>query len=163
DPDRRRLPPGAIHALRPHPRALALMPRTRTPDLKELLDEAYDRFARPEFIANDPIQVPKSFAERADAEVIGFLTATIAWGQRKTIIDNAWKLVHLMDETPHDFVMSASSTELGRLDRFVHRTFNGIDLRHFILGLRHVNTEYGGLENAFLLHEPRAAGLQPRA
>ncbi|MEO8589802.1 MAG: TIGR02757 family protein [Flavobacteriales bacterium] len=132
-------------------------------DTQRLLDEAYDRFARPEFIANDPIQVPKSFAERENAEVIGFLTATIAWGQRKTIIDNAWKLVRLMDNAPYDFVMHATEEDLSRLDHFVHRTFNRIDLRHFILGLRHMYSKYGGLEDAFLPEKSRAPSLEPRA
>lgn len=126
----------------------------RTPDLitvKPLLDEAYDRFARPQFIQDDPIQVPRSFAQRPDAEVIGFLTATIAWGQRKTIIANAWKLVRLMDEAPHDFVMNASPAELKRMGDFVHRTFNGIDLQHFLRGIRHLYREHGGIEEAFLM------------
>ncbi|MFN6115177.1 MAG: TIGR02757 family protein [Flavobacteriales bacterium] len=122
----------------------------RSRELKALLDEAYDRYARPAFIQDDPIQVPRSFNGRADAEVIGFLTATIAWGQRKTIISNAWKMVQLMDEAPHDFVMNASPTDLRRLQDFVHRTFNSTDLQHFVKGLRHVYTTYGGPENAFL-------------
>ena len=122
-------------------------------DIKSLLDEAYDRFARPAFIADDPIQVPRAFSKREDAELIGFLTATIAWGQRKTIIANAWKLARLMDDAPYDFVMNADARDLSQLDRFVHRTFNGIDLRHFILGLRYLNIEHGGLENAFLADE----------
>src|SRR5690606_22171525 len=87
---------------------------------------------------------------RADAETIGFLVATIAWGQRKTIIRNAWELVRLFDEQPHEFIMDASHQELDRLDRFVHRTFNGIDLRHFVLGLRHLYVTYGGIEEAFI-------------
>lgn len=124
--------------------------KLRTNDLKDLLDESYDRLARPSFIADDPLQVPRSFARRADAEMIGLLTATIAWGQRKTIIANAWKLVRLMDEAPHDFVLHASPAELKGLDGFVHRTFNGTDLRHFVRGLRHVHTVHGGLEAAFL-------------
>ncbi len=119
-------------------------------EVKELLDEAYDRLAHPGFVANDPIQIPRSFARREDAELIGFLTATIAWGQRQTIIANAKRMVSLMDEAPLDFVLNASINDLSRLDRFMHRTFNGIDLRHFILGLRHLNTTHGGLENAFL-------------
>jgi len=118
--------------------------------LSALLEEAYDRHARPTFIAEDPIQIPRSFAKREDAETIGFLTATIAWGQRKTIIANAKKLVMLMDEAPHDFILHATEEDLDRLYPFIHRTFNGIDLRHFILGLRHVFAEYGGIENAFL-------------
>ncbi len=129
------------------------MARRRGPDLndlKELLDAAYARFAVPDFIADDPIQVPRAFHQRADAEVAGLLTATIAWGQRKTIIANAWKLVRLMDETPHDFVMNASTAELKRLDSFVHRTFNGTDARQFILGLRHLHRAHGGIEAGFL-------------
>ncbi|MBL7980351.1 MAG: TIGR02757 family protein [Flavobacteriales bacterium] len=122
----------------------------RIHELKSLLDAAYERHARPDFSADDPIQVPRSFSARADAEVIGFLTATIAWGQRKTIITNAWKLVQLMDEAPHDFVMNASPTELRRLEGFVHRTFNSDDLLHFVKGLRHVYVTFGGLEDAFL-------------
>jgi len=129
---------------------VAVMHSRRRTDLKELLDEAYDRFARPSFIDLDPIHIPRSFTRREDAEVIGFLTATIAWGQRVTIINNAKKLVLLMDEAPHDFVMNATDTELDRIAPFVHRTFNGIDLRHFMLGLRHLYTDHGGLEDAFL-------------
>ncbi|MDQ3102021.1 MAG: TIGR02757 family protein, partial [Bacteroidota bacterium] len=74
----------------------------------------------------------------------------IAWGQRTTIINNSWKLVRLMDEAPHEFIMHATPQELAGLDRFVHRTFNGVDLRHFILAIRHLYTEYGGIEEAFL-------------
>jgi uncharacterized protein (TIGR02757 family) len=122
-------------------------------ELGELLNEAYERYATPAFIPDDPIQVPRAFATREDAEVIGFLTATIAWGQRKTIIANAWKLVRLMDERPHAFVMHADATDLKHLDRFVHRTFNSTDLRHFVRGLKHLYTHHGGLENAFLCED----------
>ncbi|MBK7945899.1 MAG: TIGR02757 family protein [Flavobacteriales bacterium] len=119
-------------------------------DLIALLDEAYERYARPEFIEHDPIRIPRMFAARKDAETIGFLTATISWGQRKTIISNAQKLVRLMDERPYDFVMNADATDLKHVGGFVHRTFNGTDLKHFIIGLRHLYVKHGGLETAFL-------------
>lgn len=138
--------------------------RTKDHDaLKALLDHAYERYARPDFIGEDPIQIPRSFSKREDAEIIAFLTATIAWGQRKTIIGNARKLVLLLDESPHDFIQNASPTELKRLAPFVHRTFNGVDLLHFVRGLRHLYATYGGLENAFLEAQPRASKLEPRA
>ena len=124
--------------------------KQRTADLQALLFDAYERYARPAFNADDPIQIPRSFARREDAEVIGFLTATIAWGQRKTIITNARKLVQLMDEAPHDFVMNADAKEMERLSAFIHRTFNGVDLAHFIRGTRHLYNTHGGLEEAFL-------------
>lgn len=149
--------------------ALTLPLRTMTvrkgkhSQLKALLDEAYDRHAHPGFIDADPIHIPKRFADRADAEVIGFLTATIAWGQRKTIIANANKLVALFDERPHQFILHASDSEINTVERFVHRTFNGTDLRHFIFALRHLYTTYGGLEDAFLPEQPRALRREPRA
>lgn len=119
--------------------------------LAALLEEAYAVHARPDFIADDPIQLPRSCNTREDAEVIGLLTATIAWGQRRTIIANAWKLMDLMDHAPHAFVMEAGASDLDRARRFVHRTFNGEDLRHFIRGIRHLYNNYGGLEEAFLV------------
>ncbi|QQR86361.1 MAG: TIGR02757 family protein [Flavobacteriales bacterium] len=128
----------------------AICEHLRPVDVKALLNEAYDRLANPAFIERDPVQVPRAFPKRADAEVIGFLTATIAWGQRTTIIANAWKLARLMDDAPHDFILNASATDLKRCDRFVHRTFNGGDLKTFTLGLRHLYHEHGGLEDAFL-------------
>ncbi len=135
------------------------MPRAPKEDseLRNLLEEAYQRFATPAFIANDPIQVPRAFSNREDAETIGFLTAAIAWGQRKTIIANAWRLVRLMDGAPHDFVMHASPKELRRTEGFVHRTFNGTDLQGFIRGLRHVYTAHGSMEAAFLPEEADAS------
>jgi len=128
--------------------------KSKQVQLKALLDDAYDRYARPDFIGEDPIQIPRSFSKREDAEIIGFLTATIAWGQRKTIIANARKLVVLLDESPHDFVLNASPEEMERLAPFVHRTFNGTDLRHFVEGLRHLYRMYDGLENTFLGPRP---------
>ncbi len=122
----------------------------RTKEVGVLLDEAYDRYARPSFIEADPIHIPKGFADRGDAEVIGLLTATIAWGQRKTIIANAGKLVQLLDGAPHAFVLNAGADDLAHLHRFVHRTFNGVDLVHFVRATGHLYRTYGGIEEAFL-------------
>jgi uncharacterized protein (TIGR02757 family) len=119
-------------------------------DLTKLLNASYARFAVPGFVEDDPIAIPRSFPERVDAETIGFLTATIAWGQRKTIIANARRLVDLMDGAPHAFVINAGEQDLARMDRFVHRTFNSTDLRHFVVGIRHLYSTYGGIEQAFL-------------
>lgn len=127
-------------------------------EVRDLLEDAYHRFATPAFIVDDPVQVPRAFALQEDAEVIGFLTATIAWGQRNTIIRNAWRMAELMDRAPHEFTMHASASELKRTSTFVHRTFNGADLRCFILALRHLYRKHERLEAAFLPENP---SIQP--
>lgn len=117
--------------------------------LKELLDEKYDLYDRPEFIESDPIQVPHLFTSKEDIEIAGFLTATIAWGQRKSIIANAHRLMQIMGNSPYDFVLKASSIHLEKVDNFVHRTFQGSDCSYFIHSLKNIYTHHGGLKNVF--------------
>jgi uncharacterized protein (TIGR02757 family) len=118
-------------------------------ELYELLENRYNRYNVPAYIDDDPIQVPHLFTRKEDIEISAFLTATIAWGQRKTIIKNAHELVRLMDLKPYDFILSAGTDDLHLFDRFVHRTFNGADCRFFIESLQHVYRHHGGLESVF--------------
>ena len=118
-------------------------------DLKDFLDEKVEEYNQPEFIETDPIQVPKQFAEKENIEIAGFLAATIAWGNRAAIIKNALRLMALLENQPHDFVLNASEKELDRLQKFVHRTFNGDDCIYFIRSLRNIYNNQGGLQAIF--------------
>ncbi len=121
-------------------------------ELKEFLDEKVLQYNRPEFIESDPIQIPHQFSKKEDIEISAFLTATIAWGNRKSILNNSKKLMDLLDNSPHDFVMHASENDLASLSNFVHRTFNGDDLQYFIKALQHLYKTEGGLETIFSEH-----------
>lgn len=114
-------------------------------ELKELLERLYDKYNRPEFIPDDPISVPHRYAERADREIAGFFAATIAWGNRKAIVRSGHRMMHFLDDAPADFVRNASERELNMLASFVHRTFNGGDLRDFVLALRRMEQLHGGI------------------
>lgn len=118
-------------------------------ELKDFLDSKVLQYQHPRFIESDPIQVPHTFSKKEDIEITGFLTATIAWGNRKSIIQNAKKMMQLMAESPYDFVMHHSPRDLERLSSFVHRTFNGTDLQHFVKALRHLYENHGGMETVF--------------
>jgi len=118
-------------------------------NLLSFLEEHYVRYCTSFFIDSDPIQVPHLFTRKEDIEIAGFLAATIAWGQRKTIIANAKRLMSLMEDAPYDFVMLASQKELKRLDSFVHRTFQPDDCLFFIYALRFIYSNHGGLQTVF--------------
>lgn len=118
-------------------------------DIKDFLDQKVHQYNRPEFIETDPIQIPKQFSLKEDMEIAGFLSAVIAWGNRKSIIANSLKMMNLMGNSPYDFVMSHTEKDLERLQNFVHRTFNGQDLEQFVISLKNIYKNYGGLENAF--------------
>lgn len=116
-------------------------------ELKGFLDEKVILYNDPMFIESDPIQIPHRYDLKEDKEIAGFLTATIAWGNRKSIINNASKLMMLMGNSPFDFVMNSNDYHLEKLEGFVHRTFNTIDIGYFIKSLRHIYTKHNGLES----------------
>lgn len=118
-------------------------------EVVDLLEEKYRQYHTIDFIENDPVLIPHLFHKKEDIEIAGFLAATIAWGNRKSIITNANKLMRLMDQAPYEFVMEHRAKDLTKLDGFVHRTFNGCDCQFFIRSLKHIYTNHGGLESAF--------------
>lgn len=140
-------PSSSIH----HPVNSIRQPATNDsfPDLKSFLDEKVLKYNQPFFIETDPIQVPKNFSDKKNIEIAAFLTSTIAWGNRLSIIKNATKLMALMDSQPYDFVIRSSNSELKNLERFVHRTFNGNDCVYFIRSLKNIYQNQGGLQTVF--------------
>lgn len=118
-------------------------------ELKSFLDEKVEVYNRPDFIESDPIQIPHLFTQKKDIEIAGFLAATIAWGNRKMIINNAKKMMALMGNAPYDFIMSHNEDDLERFSTFVHRTFNSQDFIGFIKSLQHIYKNHGGLEAVF--------------
>ena len=118
-------------------------------ELQSFLDEKVIQYNTPDFIESDPVQIPHLFSLKEDIEIAGFLSATIAWGNRKMIIKNSHRMMDLMGNSPYDFVMSHNDNDLERLESFVHRTFNGQDFACFIKGLQHIYSHHGGLEDVF--------------
>jgi uncharacterized protein (TIGR02757 family) len=118
-------------------------------DLKEFLDEKVELYNRPSFIEHDPISIPHRYTNKEDIEIAGFMAATIAWGNRKMILRNATRMMTLLDDSPYDFIMNSEVPDLERVDDFVHRTFNSLDLLYFLKALKNVYQTKGGLEAIF--------------
>jgi len=133
--------------------------KLKTSELKTFLNEKAHLYNNPKFIESDPIQVPHQFSKKEDIEIAGFLTATIAWGNRKSIINNANKMMVLLDHAPFEFVMQHQDSDLEDLQSFVHRTFNGNDFIQFIKSLQHIYKAHHGLEAVFAKHA-KANSLQ---
>ncbi len=129
-------------------------------ELKDFLDFKVEQYNTPEFIASDPVQIPHLFSKKEDIEISGFLTSIIAWGNRKSILNNAHKLMELLEQSPHDFVVQHSEEDFECFQNFVHRTFNGIDLTYFIKSLKNIYLHHDGLEGLFSKYaQPQS--LQP--
>ncbi len=139
--------------------------------LYDLLETKTKQYNKSFFIEDDPISIPHQFSKIQDIEISGFIAATLAWGQRITILNNCKKLMQIMDYAPHDFILNHSPTNLQRFEGFVHRTFNYDDLVFLLTALQNIYKENESMEALFLspakeknvkvgLHNFRTAMLQ---
>jgi len=118
-------------------------------DLQEFLDNKVLEYNKPSFIVSDPIQIPHKFSLKEDIEISAFLTATISWGNRKMIIKNAKRMMDIMGDSPYDFIMHYDDIQVDKLNDFVHRTFNRIDLGFFVRAIKNIYQNHNGLESVF--------------
>ncbi|MCL6259953.1 TIGR02757 family protein [Aquiflexum sp. TKW24L] len=120
-------------------------------DLKEFLDQKVSQYNQAGFIELDPISIPHRFTIKQDIEIAGFFAATLAWGQRKTIINKCLQLLEMMDNAPHQFMLHHSESDLKPFLNFKHRTFNDLDTLYFIHFFSTFYKENISLESAFVV------------
>lgn len=119
---------------------------------EEILNYYYEKCHQRAFIENDPISIPHQYSKKQDIEIMGFFAAILAWGQRKTIINNCKKLSFWMGNSPHDFILNHQEIDLRTMEKFVHRTFNATDLLGIIAFFRQYYQQKESLEDAFARH-----------
>ena len=128
-------------------------------ELQDFLNAKVLQYNHPDFIELDPIQIPHLYEEKEDVEIAGFLSATIAWGNRVSIIKSAHRMMDLMGNSPHDFLLNHKEKHLERFDGFVHRTFSSTDFLYFLHALKDLYINKDGLEGVFTRHQS-ATSLQ---
>jgi len=125
-------------------------------ELKSFLDEKVLQYNKPNFIEHDPVSIPHLFTKKPDIEIAGLFAATLAWGQRITIINNCKKLMTWMDHDPHQFILHHTENDLKPFLEFRHRTFNATDALYFIEFLKWFYSNYQSLEEAFAISDQDA-------
>jgi uncharacterized protein (TIGR02757 family) len=119
--------------------------------MKVFLLEKAAEYEDRSFIEDDPIAIPHRYSKTDDIELAGFLTASLAWGNRKSILKSADALMGRMDHEPAAFLREASDVELQQAVKgFVHRTFQERDAALFFVALRGILKRYGSLEAVFV-------------
>ena len=118
-------------------------------ELKEFLDYKANKYESIDFIDDDPIKIPHQFSKKEDIEISAFLVASIAWGNRLSILNSATKMMNMMEGSPFDFITNHSKKDLKVFEGFAHRTFNETDLNFFVRSLKNIYKNHQGLENVF--------------
>ena len=127
--------------------------------LKEFLDAKVKEINIAQFIEDDPICIPKSFKSKQDIEITAFWTATMAWGQRVTIINKCRELFALMDNSPYDFIVNHNELDRKRFESFKHRTFQFTDTLYFLEFLQWFYKRHDSLEEHFMQYQDVESAL----
>ncbi len=114
-------------------------------EIISLLDSEAARINSEAFIADDPVQFPRRFESLPDIEIASLLCSSIAWGNRRMICRDCDRMLALMDNAPHAYVMDRGYEDLPD-EINIHRTFFGRNFKHFLRGLRVVYSLFGSLQ-----------------
>lgn len=124
--------------------------RLQDPAFRDYLDGLVRRYEQPDFIATDPVSIPRGFDDPRDQELIGLFAALLAWGRRATILAKMEELCERMRWRPWAFVRDfRPDRDAARLDGFGHRTFRPEDAVWLVRALSEVLRRHGTLERAF--------------
>jgi hypothetical protein len=83
-------------------------------ELKDFLEEKVLQY-NTRFYWQWPRTNSTPFTLKEDIEIAGFLSATIAWGNRKWL-SRMHKMIDLMGNAPYDYIMSHTDKNLEQLE-----------------------------------------------
>lgn len=121
-------------------------------ELKLFLNAKVELVNHTDFIAKDPISIPKSYNKLQDIEITAFWVSMLAWGQRTTIINKSKELFALMGDSPHEFIIHHKEKDRKRFEEFKHRTFQYTDTLYFLEFLQWYYKNNASLESLFENH-----------
>jgi len=121
--------------------------------LKAKLDFLYKKYATPAFIDTDPIQFPHRYNDKADIEIIGFLSAILAFGGRKGFIPKLEMLTKQIESSgvsPLEFILAYDDTMRPQFRSFKYRFFTSDNLHDYFIFLKFIYTQHNGLHGVVL-------------
>lgn len=125
--------------------------------LNENLKRWAEQYETAEFVKNDPVQIPRCYDSRVNIEISAFVTAWIAWGNRKQIIKKADYIDReIFKGEPYHYIVG-NNVEPGAAPEWkqykdspesFYRTFTFGDFHDLCERLCDVYTVYGNMEAA---------------
>jgi len=131
-------------------------------ELKPALDRLYDEYDR-EGRLSDPVERVRPFRNPADAEIVAFCAAGLAFGRVASILASVDALVAVMGESPAGYVWAFDpAREAPRLAHLGHRWTRAQDLVALLWVLRQMLESAGSIEQFFLDgDDPASPDIRP--
>lgn len=122
------------------------MPSTKK--LKSQLDKLVKKYDK-SYLESDPLMFPHLYKSNRDREIVGLISAVLAYGQVKIIQKSIKKILKIMGEngkSPYDFTMNfLPSRDSKQFKGFKHRFNDGRDISLLIYYMRQMIEESGSI------------------
>lgn len=125
--------------------------KTQQPAIRVVLQKLYRKYNHRNLIKPDPLQFVYKYPNKRDMEIVGLLSAVLAYGRVEQIQNSLTRLLGLIGDSPYDFVRHFNQGHRQKLHEFKHRFTTGDDISDMLMLLKKVIKKYGGIENYFLL------------
>ena len=123
-------------------------PASRDADLRELFEQLYARYHRPEFLPGDPLHFAHRFASDEDREVAALLAAVFASGNIKAILAVLDQLHGVMGASPARWLRERTPKDLrGAVGNLYHRWVRPVDVEVLLAMIGSVLRQHGSLGN----------------
>jgi uncharacterized protein (TIGR02757 family) len=119
--------------------------------LRALFEGLYKKYNRKELIKPDPLQFIYRYSNPADMEIVGLLSACLAYGRVEQIQNDLNDLLGRMGSSPYEFAINLTNKDRASLEDFKHRFNTGNDISDLLTLLKDVLAEHGSIEKYFML------------
>ena len=119
-------------------------------EIKSVLDRLYVKYNRRDNIAPDPLGFVYKYSNKADREIVGLLSAMLAYGRVAQISNSLEKLLGIIGKSPAQFVRQFDKSKKTCFKDFKHRFNTGSDIADLLELLKWVLEKHGSIERFFI-------------
>ena len=118
--------------------------------IKGILDKLYKKYNHRNLIKPDPLQFVYNYSGNRNREIVGLLSASLAYGRVEQIQNSLTRLFDIIGENPYKFVGDFTDAKRKKLRHFKHRFNAGDDISDLLELLSKILKKYGSIEKYFL-------------
>jgi len=91
-------------------------------ELARHLEGLYETCNRGDLIHPDPLEVVHRYPDTYDKEIVGLISASLAYGRVKQILDSLALIFDILGPSPRSYILETTASEMQRdLKGFKHR------------------------------------------
>lgn len=118
-----------------------------------------EQYEKPEFITDDPVQFPRRFGYKCSQEIVGFIAAWLAYGNRKAILSTCEKLCKEMERlTPYMYIKNMGWRKYIDSEEPLYRFFKEKDFADLCRALKEIYDNNEDMEGALSKNYTRTMG-----